>query len=141
VRDVQVEQSFVQAVALADGEEVEVVVVVRHDQDARVSPLPVDGHAQPARVACEQSERFQHGGRPSSFPPVDEARVQPERDVVQEQAAVHARDVDPLLAARKGPERSGGVATIDAQVAGEVVEGAERNGDERKRPLDRDLRD
>ena len=59
--------------------------------------------------------------------------VDPERDVVEEEAAVHLRHVDPALD-RVGErvERADQIAAVDAEVEREVVAGAGGNADERK---------
>jgi pyrroloquinoline-quinone synthase len=72
---------------------------------------------------------------------VDEARIEAERDVVQEETAVHACNVDRVLAASERAQSLRRIAALEPEVARDVVEGAERNGDERHAPLDRDLRD
>ena len=59
--------------------------------------------------------------------------VDPERDVVEEEAAVHLGDIDPVLdAVGEGFERAHQIAAVDADVEREVVAGAGGNADERK---------
>ena len=59
--------------------------------------------------------------------------VDPERDVVEEEAAVHLGHVDPALdAVGEGVERADQIAAVDADVEREVVAGAGGNADERK---------
>ena len=59
--------------------------------------------------------------------------VDPERDVVEEEAAVHLGDIDPALdAVGEGVERAHQIAAVDADVEREVVAGAGGNADERK---------
>ena len=59
--------------------------------------------------------------------------VDPERDVVEEEAAVHLRHVDPALdAVGERVERPDQIAAIDAEVEREVVTGAGGDADERK---------
>ena len=59
--------------------------------------------------------------------------VDPERDVVEEEAAVHLGYVDPALdAVGEGVERADEIAAVDADVEREVVAGAGWNADERK---------
>ena len=59
--------------------------------------------------------------------------VDPERDVVEEEAAVHLGDVDPALdAVGEGVERADQIAAVDADVEREVVAGAGGDADERE---------
>ena len=59
--------------------------------------------------------------------------VDPERDVVEEEAAVHLRDVDPALdAVGERVERAEQVVAIDAEVEREVVARAGGHADERE---------
>ena len=59
--------------------------------------------------------------------------VDPERDVVEEEAAVHLRHVDPALdPVGERVERADQIAAVDAEVEREVVAGAGGNADERK---------
>ena len=59
--------------------------------------------------------------------------VDPERDVVEEQAAVHLRHVDPAFdAVGERVERPDQIMPIDAEVEREVVARAGGNADERK---------
>ncbi len=68
-------------------------------------------------------------------------RVDPEADVVEEEPAADPADVDAPLGAAEGVERRDRVVPVEADVAGEVVAGPERDADERQVTLDRDLRD
>ena len=70
--------------------------------------------------------------------PVDERRVDAERDVVQEAPLARAADVDAPLLALEGLERRERVVEVEAEVAGEVVARAVRDDDERQVALDRD---
>ncbi len=64
--------------------------------------------------------------------------VDPERHVVEEEAAVHLGDVDAALdAVVEGVERADEVAAVDAEVEREVVAGSGGNADERKPVRDR----
>ena len=72
---------------------------------------------------------------------VDEVRVGAERDVVEEHAVVRPSDVDPPLGSGVGVECADRVITVEPDIAGEVVPGAERDAHERQVPLDRDRRD
>ena len=71
---------------------------------------------------------------------MDEARVDAERDVVEEEAAVHARDVDAPLDPVERRERGERVLGVEAHVAGEVVPRAEGDADEGEVALERHLR-
>src|SRR5262245_66046898 len=97
----------------------------------------VDRHAGARRPAQEQRERLQTREGLVVLA-ADEPGVQPERDVVQEDAVVDARDVDASLAPTERLERRDGIIAVEPEVAGEVVERAERNDDERHATLDRD---
>jgi hypothetical protein len=72
---------------------------------------------------------------------VHEARIEPERDVVEKEALADRAEVDPPLAALEGREGSDRVVPVDAQVSGEVVPRPERDADERKVALEGDRRD
>ena len=72
---------------------------------------------------------------------VNEPRVEPQRDVVQEEPVVDAADVDADLAAGEGSQRAFRLVAIEAQVAREVVEGAGRDDDEGAAAFERDLGD
>ena len=67
---------------------------------------------------------------------VDEHRVGADRDVVQEETAVGPPDVDPALGAVEGVERGLRLRAVEAEVAREVVAGAERDADEREPALE-----
>ena len=71
---------------------------------------------------------------------VHELRIDPEGDVVQEEAVAHAADVHSLLAASVRLERPDRVVAVETDVAGEVVTRSERDDDERQVALDRDRR-
>ena len=59
--------------------------------------------------------------------------VDPERDVVEEEAAVHLRHVDAALdAVGEGVERADEIVAVDADVEREMVAGAGGNADERE---------
>jgi hypothetical protein len=72
---------------------------------------------------------------------VDELRVQPERDVVQEQALADPADVDPPLGSPESVQCADGIVAVEPEVAREVVSGSEGNADEGEVALDRDLCD
>ena len=67
---------------------------------------------------------------------MDELRVDAERDVVQEEPVADAADVHPPLRAAERAERAERVVPIEADVAGEVIPGAERDADEGQVALD-----
>ncbi len=62
--------------------------------------------------------------------PVDERRVEPERDVVQEAPLARPADVDAPFLALEAGERGEWVVAIEPEVAGEVVARAVGNDDE-----------
>ena len=71
-----------------------------------------------------------------------EARVDPERDVVEEETVARARHIDPPLdAVAEGGQGGDRVVAIEPEVAGEVVPRPVRDADERHVLLDCDLRD
>ncbi len=69
---------------------------------------------------------------------VHEARVQAERDVVQERAPADLGHVDAPLRASEGRQRGERVIAVEADVAGEVVARAEGNRHEGDVELGRD---
>jgi hypothetical protein len=69
---------------------------------------------------------------------VDRGRVGAERDVVEEDPAVDAADVDPPLGRVEGVERRHRVVRVEAEVTGEVVARPERDDDEGQVALERD---
>ena len=108
--------------------------------------LAVDREPLPAAAVLHgQCERPQAGEclspAPAVLAPVHEARVEAERDVVQEEPVFDPADVDPPLVAVEGRERADRVVAIEADVPGEVVAGPERDADERNVLLDRDVGD
>ena len=79
---------------------------------------------------------------PSPLAPVDEPRVDAQRDVVQEHLVADTADVDAALDAvtkcREGRQR---VVGVEPDIAREVVARAPRDADERQVPLDGHLSD
>ena len=62
---------------------------------------------------------------------MDEARVEPQRNVVQEDPSVDRSDVDSaLLAAAKSVEHGHRIVAVEAEISGKVVPGPERDADE-----------
>ena len=114
VRDVEVQLSLVQALPLADREEVEAVGVAGDEDDARRDRLAVDREPLLAAVLPGDEEQRPQAGEQLAAAPVplatvDEERVEAERDVVQEEAVADAADVDaPLLAVERGRARRSG---------------------------------
>ena len=115
------------------------VRVIRHEHDCGVSvraaavihELQVGcGAARSENVRRRREERSRLGvpvGWLSNSVAVD-----PEGDVVEEEAAVHLRDVDPALDTRgERVERAEQVVAIDAEIEREVVPCAGRRADER----------
>jgi hypothetical protein len=72
---------------------------------------------------------------------MDEARVEAERHVVEEEPPVGTAYVDPALDALESLQCSLRVVAVQPHVAGEMVSRAERDADERQVALDRDLGD
>ena len=96
-----------------------------------VYKLQVDrGGARPEHVRGRLQQRSRLGitvGRLANGVAVD-----PERHVVEEEAAVHLGYVDPALdAVGERVERADEIAAVDADVEREVVAGAGWNADER----------
>lgn len=147
MRHVQVELALVEALARAEREQVERVVVVADEDEPGADPLPVDREALPPPAVLQgQGDRAQPRERvaasPVLLPPVYEPGVEPERDVVEEEPFARAADVDPALdAAVEGGERRDRVVPVEPEIAGEVVAGAERDDDERHVLLDRHVGD
>jgi hypothetical protein len=73
-----------------------------------------------------------------SLTAIDELCVQPDRDVVEEDAVAGAADVDPPLGSGERGQRADRVAPVEPEIAGEVIARAEGDDDERKVALDRD---
>ena len=69
---------------------------------------------------------------------VHEARIEPERDVVQENPAVDHTDVDAtFLAVAKGVEHGNWIVAVEVEVSGKVVPGPERDAHEGNIVLER----
>ena len=137
---------LVDSLAFAEREQVEAVVVVRDEDEPRTHGLAVDREPLPAApVLHGQRERTQAGecfaAAAAVLAPVDEPRVEAERDVVQEEPVADPRHVDPSLFPVEGRERADRIAAVEAEVPGEVVAGPERDADERNVLLDRHLGD
>ena len=116
------------------------VGVVRHEHDRGVEmwaalvvhELQVDrGGARPEHVRGRLQQRSRLGVAVGRLP--NGVAVDPERDVVEEEAAVHLGHVDPALdPVGERVERADQIAAIDAEVEREVVAGAGGDADERK---------
>jgi hypothetical protein len=146
VCDVQMQQTLVEPLALTDVEQVQLVGVVRHEDDGGGDDAPVDQDPlPPSPLACEQQERPEAGQRLLSAPvllaPVHELGVEAERDVVQEHVPVHAAGVDPALDPEERLERGERIVAIEPEIAREVVARPVGDADERKVALERDLGD
>ena len=119
---------------------IEGVGVVRHEHDRgvamRAAPvvheLQVDcGGARSEHLRGRLQQRARLGVAVGRLP--NGVAVDPERDVVEEEAAVHLGHVDPALdAVGERVERADQIAAVDADVEREVVAGAGGNADERK---------
>ena len=99
---------------------------------AVVHELQVDrGGARPEHVRGRLQQRPRLGVAVGRLP--NRVAVDPEGDVVEEEAAVHLRHVDPALdAVGERVERADQIVAIEAEVEREVVAGAGGNADERK---------
>ena len=99
---------------------------------AVVHELQADrGRARPEHVGGRLQERPRLGVTVGRLP--NRVAVDPEGDVVEEEAAVHLRHVDAALdAVGERVERADQIAAIEAEVEREVVAGAGGNADERK---------
>ena len=64
-----------------------------------------------------------------AFAPIHEPRVEPERDVVQEDPAVHPARVDAGFPAREGIEGGNRIIAVEPEVTREVVSCTERDDD------------
>jgi len=73
-----------------------------------------------------------------SFASVNEARVDPERDVVQEETLVGTADIDAPFGPTERLQRAARVVSIDPEVTGEVVARSERDADKRQVSFERD---
>ncbi len=139
------QQPLVDPHALAEGQELERVLVVRDERDLRLNRLAVDHEAERLTVPrCEEegTKTCKRVSPPAmAFSPVDERRVDPERDVVEEQSVTDPADVDAPLGAVERGQGSDRIVAVEAGVAREMVAGPERDGDEREVPLDRKLGD
>src|SRR5262249_3098396 len=142
-RGVEMQPSLVEAPALSDRQHAELVGVVRNEHDARVQLLSVDSEPDSVGLANDGGESTEPRQRVAP-PPVmlaagDEARVETERDVVQEEAVVRTPDVDRELGAvDERIERADRVVAVEADVAREVVPRPEWDADERDSPFERD---
>ena len=139
------EEPLVDSLAFAEREQVEVVGVVRDEDEPRTHGLAVDREPLPAAAVLHgQRERPQAGQSlaPAAavLAPVHEQRVEAERDVVQEELLSDPAHVDPSLLPVEGRERADRVVAVEADVPGEVVAGPERDADERNVLLDRHAR-
>ena len=112
---------------------------------ARTGLPSIVNRCSAAAVLHGQRERAQAGqcfAPPAAvLAPVDEPRVEAERDVVQEEPVSDPAHVDPPLLPVEGRERADRVVAVEAEVPGEVVAGPERDADERNVLLDRHLGD
>ena len=144
MRDVEVEHPLIDSLALAERQQVQVVVVVRDEDEPGTHGLAVDREPLPAApVLHGQRERAEPGegfAPPAAvLAPVDEPRVEAQRDVVQKEPVSDAAHVDPSLFPVEGRERADRVAAVEAEVPREVVAGPERDADKRNVLLDRHL--
>ena len=116
------------------------VGVVRHEHDGRVA-MRAAAVVHELQAGCRRArtehlrgrlqQRARLGVAVGRLP--NRVAVDPERHVVEEEAAVHLRHVDPALdAVGERVERADEIAAVDAEVEREVVAGAGGNADERK---------
>src|SRR6185369_16148396 len=113
--------------------------------DPRTDRLAVELRPDSALTAQPQpkgAQAGQHLAAPAVvLAAVHERRVDPERDVVQEAATADPADVHTPLFSAERLERAERVVSIEPNVAGEVIPGAEGNADEGQIALDRDRGD
>ena len=103
MREIDVESPLVDAFALPDREHVQLVRVVRDDDHACVCRRPVDRDAEPARLPEQHPQGPQPSERDVLVLFVNEPRVEPQRDVVQEEPVVDAADVDAISRPENAP--------------------------------------
>jgi hypothetical protein len=137
---VRVEQPFVQPLPLSEvGHALDPVVVVGDEDDESgmvlLLPVQVEGEIE-RRPAATESRRDHASKRDDAvsrlpFRIVDEAGVEAERDVVQEETLGDCSDIDSALDAVKRRQRAEGVVAVETEVPREVVARAERDADER----------
>lgn len=135
--------AFVEPLALADREELEVVVVVGDDRELRVDCLPVHGQTDAVPVTGEEEQRAELGESVSSAPvtlaTVNERGVEAERDVVEEEPVADAPHVDRPLGSAESVKRAERIVAVEAEVARKVVARPKGDADERQAPFDRHL--
>ncbi len=145
MRRVDRERALVHPIALSDREEVESVLVVGDEHDARSQGLAVDDEVLAATPVLQRDDerpqpREGLAPLPSPLTAVDEPRVDPQRDVVQEHLVAHAADIDsPLGSVAEGRERRQRIVGIEADVVREVVARAPRDAGEGQVSLHGDL--
>jgi hypothetical protein len=137
--DVGVEAPFVEPGSPAQVRDcVQRVVVVRDEKDQRASPLhpAFDLHREIERLTAlaEGGRDHPKGGHEPVLRVatgiVDEACIEPERNVVQEDPSVDRSDVNSaLLAAAKSVEHGHRIIAVEAEISGKVVPGSERDAD------------
>jgi hypothetical protein len=147
---VRVEQPFVQPLPLSEvGHALDPVVVVGDEDDESgmvlLQSVQVEGEVE-RRPAAAESRRNHASKRNDAvlrlpFRIVDEAGVEAERDVVQEETLGYCSDIDSALDAVKRRQRADGVVAVETEVSREVVARAERDADQRDIALERHPRD
>ncbi len=143
----ELQLASVDARPLAESEEMDVVAVVADQENACDELLAVHAGVHTVPVSRCQEERAGARQRLAAAPvplaAVYEDGVRTEREVVQEDAAGDPGCVDSSLdrVVVEGRERTEGIVAVEAHVAGEVIPGAERDADERRVELERDLCD
>ncbi len=143
----ELELARVEALPLAEREEVDVVAVAPDQEDAHDRLLAVHAQTQPVAVPCRLHDRphAREGlvATPVVLAPVHEAGVDAERDVVEEDAVADLADVDLSLdrIVVEGRQRAERIVAVEADVSGEVVPRSERNADEGRVGLERDRGD
>jgi hypothetical protein len=147
---IRMQAALVEAGALAEvGHALDAVVVVRDEHDQRcvvlAPPFEIERDVQGASASPKgRRSHAQKGHEAVACLPlqlVDEARVEPQRDVVEKDAIPDRAHVDPPLVAVERREGSDRVVPVDAQIPGEVVPRPERDADERKVALEGDRGD
>jgi hypothetical protein len=145
-----VQQSFVEPRSPSEvGQALDAVVVVADEHDQRSVMLPpaldLECDIQGLAALPQRGQRHaEEGNQPIAgllLRIVDEARVHPERHVVQEDPVRHGADIDPLLGPLERSESRNRVGHVEAQVSREVVPRPERDAGEGQLALEGDGRD
>jgi hypothetical protein len=140
-----VEPALVQPLPFSEREQLDVVLVVGDDRQTRLDRPAVDRQTDCAGILGEEQEAAKLCERvppaPVALAAVDELRVEPDGDVVQEEPLADPSDVDPPLRSAERIQRADRVVAVEPEVAREVVPRAEGDADEGEPALERDFGD